>query len=121
VPEGAITEAGMRNNISVAIQYLAAWLAGSGCVPINHLMEDAATAEIARTQLWQWLRHGATLDDGRPITESLLQDMQDAELIAVENRGPRLPYTEAAQMLYEATTARDCAEFLTFAAYDHLR
>ncbi|HET7587055.1 MAG TPA: malate synthase A [Gammaproteobacteria bacterium] len=121
VPEGAITEAGMRNNISVAIQYLAAWLAGSGCVPINHLMEDAATAEIARTQLWQWLRHGATLDDGRPITESLLQDMQDAELIAVENGGPRLPYTEAAQMLYEATTARDCVEFLTFAAYDHLR
>ncbi|HET7306376.1 MAG TPA: malate synthase A [Gammaproteobacteria bacterium] len=120
VPEGPITEAGMRNNISVAIQYLAAWLEGSGCVPINHLMEDAATAEIARTQLWQWLHHGATLDDGRRIDESLLQDIQDAELIAIENRGPRLPYTEAAQMLYEATAAPECAEFLTLATYDHL-
>ncbi|HET6656076.1 MAG TPA: malate synthase A, partial [Gammaproteobacteria bacterium] len=70
---------------------------------------------------WQWLRHGAALDDGRQIDEALLKELQDAELIAIEHGGPRLPYTEAAQMLYQATTAKACAEFLTLAAYDHLQ
>ncbi|HET6725143.1 MAG TPA: malate synthase A, partial [Gammaproteobacteria bacterium] len=121
VPKGAITEAGIRNNINVSIQYLAAWLAGSGCVPINHLMEDAATAEIARSQLWQWRHHAATLDDGRQFDEALLDELLDSELQSIQDGGPRLPHTEAAQMLYRATMAEECAEFLTIAAYDHLR
>src|SRR5918992_289427 len=68
VPGGRVTEAGVRGNISVALQYLAAWLGGSGAVAINNLMEDAATAEIARSQLWQWIRHGAKTENGKPIT-----------------------------------------------------
>src|SRR5690606_11011051 len=68
VPQGKITYAGLYNNVSVALQYMAAWLAGNGCVPINNLMEDAATAEISRAQLWQWIRHSAALDDGRKVT-----------------------------------------------------
>ena len=68
VPGGRVTEAGVRGNISVALQYLAAWLGGSGAVAINNLMEDTATAEIARSQLWQWIRHGARTEDGKPIT-----------------------------------------------------
>ncbi|HET7674068.1 MAG TPA: malate synthase A, partial [Gammaproteobacteria bacterium] len=120
VPGGAITEAGVRNNISVAIQYLAAWLRGSGCVPINHLMEDAATAEIARTQLWQWLHHGAALDDGRRIDTALLNHFMDSELFTLAANRHDLPFAEAAQLLHEATEAEECAEFITLAAYDHL-
>ena len=71
VPEGAITEAGLRQNVNVGILYLEAWLGGLGCVPLYNLMEDAATAEISRTQLWQWIRHGARLDDGRAIDAEL--------------------------------------------------
>src|SRR5256886_15505561 len=67
-PGGAITEEGLRKNIDGALRYLAAWLAGTGCVPIYDLMEDAATAEISRAQVWQWLRHGARMESGRPVT-----------------------------------------------------
>src|SRR6185295_2518080 len=68
IPEGKITDAGLRNNVSVSLQYMAAWLAGNGCVPINNLMEDAATAEISRAQIWQWIRHlGGVLEDGRKV------------------------------------------------------
>ena len=75
VPQGKISEAGLRNNISVAVQYMAAWLGGNGCVPINNLMEDAATAEISRAQLWQWVHHAAgVLDDGRRVTLELVRD-----------------------------------------------
>src|SRR5881296_1513752 len=73
VPEGEITEAGLRTNVDVGIQYLESWLRGSGCVPIYNLMEDAATAEISRSQVWQWMRHGARLADGRVVTERLVQ------------------------------------------------
>ena len=68
VPDGRITDQGVRGNVSVAIQYLAAWLGGSGAVAINNLMEDAATAEIARAQLWQWIRHGVRTAEGTPVT-----------------------------------------------------
>ena len=68
IPQGPRTEAALRNNISVGVQYLEAWLGGLGCVPLHSLMEDAATAEISRTQVWQWLRHGAALDGGSPLT-----------------------------------------------------
>lgn len=80
VPQGSITRAGFRNNVTAALGYLAAWLGGNGCVPLNHLMEDAATAEIARAQLWQWIRHAGHLDDDTPITFSLFASALDAEL-----------------------------------------
>ncbi len=73
VPEGEITEAGVRADISVALQYLGSWLSGKGCVPINNLMEDAATAEISRAQLWQWIRHGASLSGGRKVTLEMVK------------------------------------------------
>src|SRR3954453_8080389 len=73
VPDGKITEAGLRMNIDVGIQYLESWLLGNGCVPIYNLMEDAATAEISRTQVWQWMHHGAKLSDGRTVTRELIR------------------------------------------------
>ena len=73
VPTGTITEAGLRWNIDVGLQYLEAWLRGIGCVPIYNLMEDAATAEICRAQVWQWVKHGAKLDDGRPVTAEMVR------------------------------------------------
>jgi malate synthase len=76
VPTGEITAAGLLNNVSVSLQYLAAWLGGNGCVPINHLMEDAATAEIARAQIWQWIHHPAgALADGRRVTIELFREL----------------------------------------------
>ena len=80
IPKGAITEKGVRTNINVALQYLEAWLRGVGCVPIYNLMEDAATAEISRAQLWQWIRHGATLADGRRMTRELYASLVPEEL-----------------------------------------
>lgn len=109
VPTGTITERGLRTNIDVGIQYLEAWLSGNGCVPIYHLMEDAATAEISRTQVWQWLRHGAHLDDGRPVTRELV-----ARIIA-DLRPQRTPAT---QLFEQMMTGTDFAEFLTLVAYD---
>ncbi len=70
--EGTRTEAGLRHNVRVGVQYLEAWLRGNGCVPLYNLMEDAATAEISRAQVWQWIRHGAALDDGRVVTAELV-------------------------------------------------
>jgi len=75
VPEGDITEEGLRWNIDVGLQYLHSWLRGSGCVPIYNLMEDAATAEICRAQVWQWVKHGARLKDGRLVTEGMVKEI----------------------------------------------
>jgi malate synthase len=80
VPAGDVTEAGLRQNVNVGIRYLAAWLAGNGCVPIDHLMEDAATAEISRTQLWQWRKHAVQLDDGRIVDDELVTTIFEEEL-----------------------------------------
>src|SRR5205085_12223501 len=101
-PEKPITEAGLRNNISVGIQYLGAWLAGNGCVPIVNLMEDAATAEISRSQLWQWIRSPkGKLDDGRKVTLELFRSILEEELRKVSSAsgasGRR--YDEAAWLL----------------------
>jgi malate synthase len=119
VPSGEITEEGVRANVRVGIQYLEAWLGGSGCVPLYNLMEDAATAEISRSQLWQWVRHEARLADGRPVTRSLV-----TSLIAEEaGRLPadRLPRLALATKLFEEMTlAEEFPEFLTLAAYQHL-
>jgi malate synthase len=119
VPGGRITEAGVRLNVSVALQYLDAWLRGSGAVAINNLMEDAATAEISRAQLWQWLRHGAETDAG-PLTRERYQVIAGEELAKLvasrgaENAG-RLG--DAAGLLDELVLAEEFVEFLTLPAY----
>src|SRR5262245_34765291 len=82
VPHGTRTEAGLRQSVRVGVQYLEAWLRGLGCVPLYNLMEDAATAEISRTQIWQWIHHGARLEDGRPVTRELLRQVLDEEMAA---------------------------------------
>jgi malate synthase len=106
VPDGEITEGGLIRNIDIGLQYLSAWLRGNGCVPIYNLMEDAATAEIARAQVWQWMRHGARLTDGRAVTAELVRD--------IVRRFPPSP----AATLYERTmTSEDFPEFLTLDAY----
>ena len=79
VPDGEITEAGLRWNIDVGVQYLDAWLRGVGCVPIYNLMEDAATAEICRAQVWQWVKHGAKLSDGSTVTAELVRKATDEQ------------------------------------------
>jgi len=122
--EGTITEAGVRKNIRVAIQYMTAWLAGNGCVPIDHLMEDAATAEIGRTQLWQWLNQNAELDDGRSITGQWLDTLFDEEkdsLIAISAVEFAAGITDATELLQDMTSAPELVEFLTLPAYQQLQ
>lgn len=124
IPEGQITEAGLRRNIDVALQYIESWLRGNGCVPIYNLMEDAATAEISRAQLWQWIHHQARLQDARTITfdlvESMLQEVLDqmrsmmgGKAWAASRFGP------AAEILKELSTGK-FQDFLTTAAYSEL-
>jgi len=117
VPEGTISEAGLRLNIDVGIQYLEAWLGGNGCVPIYNLMEDAATAEISRTQVWQWLRHGAKMVDGRPVTAELVQQVTGEEM----NKNASSPHRQLAGKLFlEMMTSAEFPEFLTLVAYEHI-
>ena len=116
VPEGEITEEGLRWNIDVGLQYLESWLRGSGCVPIYNLMEDAATAEICRAQVWQWVRHRATLSNGRPVTQEMVR-----QAIAEQKnklKGSRM--AEAAEIYEHMMTSPDFAEFLTLVAYDYI-
>jgi malate synthase len=126
IPAGTITEGGLRNNVSVALQYLAAWLSGNGCVPIYNLMEDAATAEISRAQVWQWIRHpGGVLDDGRKVTASIFRDLLAAEQQRLaaelgEEAWTRGNFKRAGQLLDEITTSGEFATFLTLAAYREL-
>ncbi len=123
---GTITEAGVRGNLNVAIRYMAAWLSGQGCVPINHLMEDAATAEIARAQVWQWIRHPAgRLEDGRDIDHALIKRWQAEELALIrQDVGAEAfdqgRYGEADELLAEVTARDDFVEFLTLPAYQRL-
>jgi len=121
VPKGDITEKGLRWNIDVGLQYLHSWLRGSGCVPIYNLMEDAATAEICRAQVWQWVRYGAHLKDGRPVTEAMVKEIirrRAAELGVELGNDEKL--LQAATVLEELTTSPEFAEFLTLASYDLL-
>lgn len=126
VSKGSITESGLRRNISVAIQYMEAWLGGQGCVPINNLMEDAATAEIARAQLWQWVRHpGGMLSDGRQITLTLIRSVITEELEKIreqvgESRFKQGHYGLAARLLDEITSSNEFTDFLTVVAYEYL-
>ena len=121
-PEGDITEKGLRWNIDVGLQYLHSWLQGSGCVPIYNLMEDAATAEICRAQVWQWLRHGAHLKDGGPVTDGMVKGIihQRAAELGSNNNNDDEKLRQAARLLEELTTSKEFAEFLTLASYDLL-
>src|SRR5688572_12265664 len=118
-PERPITEAGLRNNISVGIQYVAAWLAGNGCVPVYNLMEDAATAEISRSQIWQWIRSPkGVLDDGRKVSTDLFKQLLAEELKKVKEAGAEGKLDEAARLFENITTDDQYVEFLTLPAYD---
>ena len=117
-PERPITEAGLRNNISVGIQYVAAWLAGNGCVPVYNLMEDAATAEISRSQIWQWIRSPkGVLEDGRKVSAALFKKLLAEELGKVKSSGAEGKLDEAAQLFDSITTDDQYVEFLTLPAY----
>ncbi len=122
-PEQPITEAGLRNNISVAVQYLGSWLAGNGCVPVYNLMEDAATAEISRSQIWQWIRSPkGVLDDGRKVTVELFRELLADEMPKIETYlGAQAwdagKYVEAAR-LFDTMCTGEYVEFLTLPAYD---
>ena len=125
-PKGPITEQGLRININIGIQYLGAWLAGTGCVPIFNLMEDAATAEISRAQIWHWIRspHGV-LDDGRKVSKDLFRALVPQELAKVRDMlGDKAyaagKYGEGAKMFEELTLAEDFVEFLTLPAYEYV-
>ena len=123
VPEGQITEAGLRNNVSVALQYVDAWTRGNGAVAIYGLMEDAATAEISRSQLWQWLRHGASLDDGRPVTAELYRQVRAEEaaaLVAQRGQDNAGALDKAVELLDEIVLSEDFIEFLTLPGYRYL-
>ncbi|MBO0793558.1 MAG: malate synthase A [Ktedonobacteraceae bacterium] len=126
VPEGTITEGGVRNNISVGLQYLESWLRGTGCVPINNLMEDAATVEISRAQLWQWLHHPqGILDDGRKVTAELFRSLMGDELNKLRNtigaaQFEQRKFTPAAEILDGIVINDDFVEFLTLPAYRYL-
>ena len=124
-PETPITEAGLRNNISIGIQYIGAWLAGNGCVPVYNLMEDAATAEISRSQIWQWIRSPkGLLDDGRKVTAELVRGMIPEELATVRALLGAAAWQagryEEAASLFERIVIGDYVEFLTLPGYDSL-
>lgn len=116
---GSISEAGVRLNVSVALQYINAWLNGNGAAAINNLMEDAATAEISRSQIWQWIRHGAKLNDGRPVTRELYRQIRDEELTKLGGSSVER-YEESAELLDKLILNDAFIEFLTFPAYDLL-
>jgi len=119
VPDGKITEAGFRLNVDVALQYINSWLLENGAAAIYNLMEDAATAEISRAQLWQWIHRGAKLDDGRAATEDMYRTTRDAQLARLTEGGPGR-FKEAAEILDSLVLAREFPEFLTLPAYRYL-
>ncbi|WP_148714656.1 malate synthase A [Chitinolyticbacter meiyuanensis] len=125
-PETPITEAGLRMNIDVGIQYLGSWLAGNGCVPIHNLMEDAATAEISRSQVWQWIRSPkGVLDNGRKVTAELVRAMIPQVLGAIRAEHgdavfERVPYVRAAAIFETMSTSTEFAEFLTLPLYEEI-
>jgi malate synthase len=117
IPAGAVTEGGVRANVSVGLAYLASWLAGNGAAAINNLMEDAATAEISRSQLWQWRVRAIPLDDGEPLTSDRYAAIRDEELATLRELSPDAPWSEAAALLDQLVLDDDFAEFLTLSAY----
>jgi len=120
VPKGEITEEGLRLNIDVGIQYLESWLRGTGCVPIYNLMEDAATAEICRAQVWQWVRHGARMRDGRIVTMDLVKTTIAEELEKLKTKFASGKFELAAELFERITIQGEFPEFMTLAAYEHI-
>jgi malate synthase len=125
VPDGEITEVGLRWNIDVGLQYLAAWLKGNGCVPIYNLMEDAATCEICRAQVWQWVKHGAKMSDGRPVTmelvrQSIAEELEKLRTNLGTERFDAMGFKQAAEIYEGMMTSRDFPEFLTLVAYQYI-
>ena len=123
-PAGYITEVGIKKNVEVGIQYLASWITGNGCVPINNLMEDAATAEISRSQLWQWVKHRALMDDGREVTGDLV-DLFIKEYVQritnnLNDEKLNRAYVKSGTMFREMTMNKSLEAFLTISAYDEL-
>ncbi|QBR50045.1 malate synthase A [Erwinia sp. QL-Z3] len=123
--DGERTEAGMRANIRVAVQYIEAWISGNGCVPVYGLMEDAATAEISRTSIWQWIRHGKTLQSGEQVTEALFRQMLAEEMLVIQQelgdqRFSQGRFCEAAELMERITTEPELVEFLTLPGYSLL-
>jgi malate synthase len=123
VPEGTISEAGVRQNVAVGLGYVEAWLRGIGCVPLFNLMEDAATAEISRAQLWQWVHHHAVMDDGLPVTVELVDEVIADELEraeAVVDATRYAAYVRAAELMRQLVRAPKFTDFLTVPAYDQV-
>jgi malate synthase len=125
VPAGTRTEKGLRWNINVGIRYLASWLAGNGCVPLYNLMEDAATAEISRTQIWQWIHHGASLEDGRQVTAGLFRRALAQEMDRIRQQVGEAAfaagrYTAARDLFERLSLAEMLDDFLTLPAYEML-
>jgi malate synthase len=122
---GEVSEAGLRNNVSVGIQYLEAWLRGNGAVAIFNLMEDAATAEISRSQVWQWVHNGVATAEGTPITAEYVRALETEELAKVretigEEAYARGRYDEARELFDSVALADDFVDFLTLPAYERL-
>ena len=124
--EGAVTEAGLRNDVNVGIQYISSWLRGNGAAAIFNLMEDAATCEISRSQVWQWIHNGVELDDGRPVTPELVRAIEDEELAKIrEQVGEEFYRTkgraeESRAIFEQVALGDDFVEFLTLVAYDYI-
>ena len=125
VPDGSITENGLRLNVSVGVQYIESWLRGVGAAAINNLMEDVATAEISRSQVWQWIRHSSRLTEGSPVTADLVREITDDELTKVRERlGEELwakgRFAQARQVFEEVALSESFPAFLTLAAQRHI-
>jgi len=119
-PTGAITYKGLQHNLDVGLQYLAAWVGGNGCVPIYDLMEDAATAEICRAQIWQWMRHNAKIEGGETVSWSLVGGMIDETVEKLRSRVAHDQLTLAKRLYVEMLDSPTFPEFLTLRAYDYL-
>jgi malate synthase len=122
---GSITEEGLRINIHVGLRYLAGWLNGLGAAAIHNMMEDAATAEICRSQIWQWIQHGCSLDDGRLVTPDLVRELADQEMASIEETlgaemFANLPFGQAKQVFEDLALTDDFIEFLTLPLYELL-
>ena len=125
VPGGTITENGVRTNVSVGIQYIASWLRGTGAAAINNLMEDAATAEISRSQVWQWVHHRVALKEGPQVTVKLVQEIEREELAKIKSAVgddffAKGRFEEARGIFDEVALSSEFKEFLTIPAYEHI-
>jgi malate synthase len=118
--KGAITEKGLRMNVNVALQYMDAWLNGNGCVPIHNLMEDAATAEISRSQIWQWVRHSAKTKEGKTINAAFVSQILDEETLKLKSVSKSTKLELAKKYLAGTVLGKEYADFLTTLLYDSI-